>query len=84
MKPDLDLLSTLQPAEVSPFLFTRIQQRIQTLQNDKLSPVAAWSIAVLTALILLINISTIKITTTPSSDNQTSALLSSSNNLYNE
>ncbi|MGL5890541.1 MAG: hypothetical protein ACRC3B_11685 [Bacteroidia bacterium] len=84
MKPDIELLSTIGPAEVSPFLFTRIEQRIKQQLSDKLSPAAAWTIAVATAAIIMLNVTVLATTQKSVSSEQNNAMLSTPNNLYNE
>lgn len=84
MKPDLELLSTIRPAEVSPFLFTRIEQRLKQVSTDKLSPLAAWSIAAAVAAVLVVNVALISTAGNSVQHEPSNAMLSSLNNLYNE
>ena len=57
---DLELLTSIQAVEVSPFLFTRIQQRIQNATQPTISTTWTWAIAVLFLCLLTLNIGLIR------------------------
>lgn len=52
----LELLSTIERVDVPPFLFTRIQQRIENLSEMRVSKKLAWSLSAGFMLLLLVNI----------------------------
>lgn len=54
-----DFLSSLQAVEkveVSPFLFSRIEQKIQTLQENTVSKKMAWTMVTSVSLIVIFNL----------------------------
>jgi hypothetical protein len=53
---DLELLTSIQTVEVSPFLFTRIQQRIRHKTEQTFSTTWAWSLAFGLAVLLTLNV----------------------------
>lgn len=59
ISPD-DLLEKVQRVEAPPFMMTRIQARINTIQSEVVKPVFAWSLLGLVAIILLVNLLALK------------------------
>ena len=52
----LDRLSTIQKVDAPPFLFTRIQQRIQDVIFPRVSPKTAWALCVSFVFLLIMNV----------------------------
>ncbi|MCU0434514.1 MAG: hypothetical protein MUC87_13760 [Bacteroidia bacterium] len=81
MKTDLELLSTLQRAEVSPFLWTRIQARIQAGAVARVKPALAWAALGAAMVVLAVNIAFVAV---QPAQNESAGMPSTLNNLYNE
>lgn len=89
MKSELDLLKQVQKAEVSPFLYTRILQRVADLGNAPAPVKWRFAFAVITVTLLVLNISIIFFAKPKQRGNDiekviSSLNLSSSNELYHE
>ena len=92
----LDELKRIQQVDAPPFLFTRIQQQIQNLENTEAPVKWKWAFAASTIIILALNISILfkgannnELTSNTEKESGienvvSSMKLSSSNNLYNE
>ena len=52
---DLEQLGKIQPVEAPPFLFTRIQQKIELAESEKLPVKTAWALNLSFVLLLVIN-----------------------------
>ena len=52
----LEQLSGMKKAEVPPFLFTRITNRIESEKRERLTPRLAWSLALGLALVFAFNL----------------------------
>ncbi len=57
-KINLELLGEIEQVDAPPFLFTRIQQRIENLQLgvDVAKPVFVWSLMSVLIVVLVINV----------------------------
>lgn len=91
MKTDntMQMLEKVKRVDVSPFLFSRIEQRIHTLNKNRLSMKIVWLSAAALGLLVLLNIHLINnFSGQGKADNLTayaeSMHLSPSDNLYNE
>ena len=56
----IDLLEQIQRVEVSPFLFTRIEQRIQQSAKDRISPRFAAPVFISLLLLIILNVFVIR------------------------
>lgn len=58
---NIDDLNKIKEVEVPPFLFTRIQQKIESSKNEtgNLSKVVRWSVSLALAFIIFLNINLI-------------------------
>jgi hypothetical protein len=56
LKYDLDLLERIDPMEVSPSVWFRIQNRILALNADRFSVKMSWAMGVAAALFISLNI----------------------------
>ncbi len=84
---NLDNLGKIKRAEASPFLFTKIQQKIEQSERERMPKAIALTMSV--AFVLLLVINTLTIARYPSKNNTTKSLaqwmhLTSNNSLYNE
>ncbi len=82
---DLDNLGKIQRVETPPFLFTRIQQKIEQSKKERMRKSVALSVSFSVALLLAIN--TIVLINYNSKENTTDSLaqsihLTSNNSLY--
>lgn len=84
MKTDPELISTLQRAEISPFVWTRIQTRIATRVQMNVKPVLAWTMLGAAAVLLAINVTLVAFPSQKTYSETGSGLSSTSNYLYNE
>ena len=57
----LSPLESIQKVEAPPFLLTSIKQKIKAQQENKISPVFAWSLALSLALIIIMNVAVVAI-----------------------
>jgi len=87
----LDVLQQIKEVDAPPFLYTRIQQQIQNLQQLEAPVKWKWAFACSTLLILLINISILVRSSAPVVKQNTgvenivnSLGLSNTNDLYHE
>ncbi len=87
----LDVLQQIKEVDAPPFLYTRIQQQIQNLQQLEAPAKWKWAFACSTLLILLINISILVRSSAPVVKQNTgvenivnSLGLSNTNDLYHE
>lgn len=60
MKEPFDMLSQIQQVDVPPFLWTRIQQKIKSEQENKFSPAFAYLLGLSFLLLIGLNVSAIK------------------------
>lgn len=84
---DIDLLDTIQRVEASPYLLTRIQQRIESKQATRFSTTWSWAIGISFVVLLLLNIATIRNnhgSSTHENNLAQSMNLLPNHNLYNE
>ena len=87
----LDALQQIKEVDAPPFLYTRIQQQIQNLQQLEAPAKWKWAFACSTVLILLINISILVRSSEPATKKNTgvenivnSLGLSNTNDLYHD
>lgn len=52
----LDPLQSVEKVEVSPFLFSRIEQKIQTLRENTISKKMVWTMVTSVSLIVIFNL----------------------------
>ncbi len=52
----LDKFKNIQKSEISPFLFTRIEQGIRNLKDQKIPTKTAWATVASLSLLLLLNL----------------------------
>ncbi len=52
----LDPLQTVEKVEVSPFLFSRIERKIQVIRENTISKKMGWSLVTSVSLIVLFNV----------------------------
>lgn len=84
---DIDLLDTIQRVEASPYLLTRIQQRIESKQATRFSTTWSWAIGISFVVLLLLNIATLRNNHDASTNENNLAKsmnLLPNHNLYNE
>lgn len=84
---DIDLLDTIQRVEASPYLLTRIQQRIESKQASRFSTTWSWAIGISSVVLLLLNIATLRYNHSVSSNENNlahSMNLLPNHDLYNE
>ncbi len=55
MEPDFEILSAIKKVEVQPFLYTRIQQKIEERKRSTLKPIVGWAFATAIAVIFTID-----------------------------
>lgn len=55
--PQLDALNHIQKVEVSPFLWTRIHQKIKNAETPVYSKTVSWSLGLTFVLLLILNVS---------------------------
>ena len=75
MKIPLDILDKVQKAEVSPFLWTRIRQRIESVRQEKVTPAFAWSVSISFALVIALNVGVLLKKAHPSEDKEVAAAM---------
>ena len=64
----LEKFNNIQKSEVSPFLFTRIEQGIRNLKDQKIPKKTAWVAVASLSLLLLLNLAAINSTKSQQSD----------------
>ena len=82
---DLTYLEKIKRVDTPPFLFTRIQQKINYAQNTIVPKKIVWTISLAFIVILMLNVSIIVSQQTPSNTLESYAQsinLISNNNLY--
>lgn len=82
---NLEILDKIKPVEAPPFLFTRIQQRIKNANEHFVSNKIVWLSALSFSCLVIISVSVIFYTSSPSSTAQSLAQslhLNPTNNLY--
>ncbi|MCA6365105.1 MAG: hypothetical protein IM638_18890 [Bacteroidetes bacterium] len=84
MKTDLELLTTLQRAEISPYVWTRIQARIATRVQMNMKPALAWTMLGAAVVLLAVNVALVAFPAQKNYSESASGLSSTSNYLYNE
>ncbi len=87
MEDKLNILSNVKKAEAPPFLYTRITQRIQTLQQAPASVKFKFAFAAAAALVLILNVWVLAKNATHSQPPATTEMPSYSstiNNIYYE
>jgi hypothetical protein len=84
MNTDPELITTLQRAEVSPFVWARIQARIATRMQVNVKPVLAWTLLGAAAVLLAVNVAFVAFPTQKTYSETGNGLSSTSNYLYNE
>lgn len=52
----IDKFKNIQKSEISPFLFTRIEQGIRNLKDQKIPTKTAWAAVASLSLLLLLNL----------------------------
>jgi len=81
-------LERIQRVETPPFLFTRIEEKVNQLKATKLSPALAWGMSLACCALLVLNVYVISNvsegTSTVTSTIEEVYNLDSSNQLYNE
>lgn len=84
MKNPLDILDEVQRAEASPFLWTRIRQRIEKVREEQVTPAFAWSVSISFLLVVALNVAVILSNTQTSKDKEvaTAMHLLPNNSLY--
>lgn len=83
MKDQLEILKNVQKAEVSPFLITRIKQKIESLEQSIASPKVVWSLVSVLIIVLLLDIFVLKnYTKTEKTDITQTLSLTPNNQLY--
>ena len=75
----LEKFNNIQKSEVSPFLFTRIEQGIRNLKDQKIPAKTAWVAVASLSLLLLLNLAAINSTKSQQSDTFNSSF---TNSLY--
>ena len=75
----LDKFKNIHKAEVSPFLFTRIEQGIRDLKDQKIPTKTAWAAVASLSLLLLLNLAAINSGKSQQSDTYNSTY---TNSLY--
>lgn len=84
---NLDYLDKIKNVEAPPFLFTRIQAKIENLKNNRLGKKTAWALGLSFLILICLNIGLIIKTQENAKDSSQYALsinLKTNNNLYNE
>jgi hypothetical protein len=84
---NLDLLDSIQRVEASPFLLTRIQEQIQSMQASTFSHTWTWVIATTFVVVIVLNLTTVignKASLQNENNIATSMNLLPNHNLYNE
>lgn len=56
MEPDFEILKQIKQVEASPFLLTRIQQKIEDKIRNRVSPALAYSIIAMIVVVFTIDI----------------------------
>lgn len=81
---DLGILEKIQRVEAPPFLFTRIQQKIEQTKKEMMPKVVAFTISTAFVLILVINTIVLTNHSTPSTTKSLvqSMHLTTNNSLY--
>lgn len=59
MEDKINLLGSIRKVDAPPFLFTRIQQKIEGLSEERFSPSAIWGLAATFALIVTLNVAVV-------------------------
>lgn len=68
MDLNLDILSKIQKVEVPPFLYTRIQQKIENGNDLTFTKRLGWSLAVSFIIVLVMNVVVLSYKTSQSKD----------------
>jgi hypothetical protein len=84
MKTDEQLLTTLQRAEISPYVWTRIQARIAARVQMNVKPALAWTMVGAAVVLLAVNVVLVAFPSQKTYSETGSGLSSTSNYLYNE
>ena len=85
MENELNILKTIKKAEVSPFLYTRIVNAIETRVKETVPVKWVWASALSLVIILIINISVIQKSKNSGTTNLTETFsLNTTNMLYND
>lgn len=85
MNNKLDILNKVTKAEAPPFLYTRITQRLQTLQQAPASAKFKFAFAATAALVLILNVVVLtKKPHTPPAQQEKPSYSSTINNIYYE
>lgn len=62
---DLDKLNRIQPVDAPPYLFTRIREKIRTVQSETVSKQLVWSLSFSFMLLIGLNVRAIISSTQP-------------------
>ncbi len=90
MENNLDILNKISRVEAPPFLFTRISQRVNSLQSNAVSTTFKFAFAMAATIILCLNIIVFfkvnnqPVVTQPVNTTGSSYSSSLQNNIYNE
>ncbi|OAQ38253.1 hypothetical protein A5893_15785 [Pedobacter psychrophilus] len=84
----LNLLSKIEQVDAPPFMFTRIQQKINEAKTQEIPAYFKWSFGFVAIMIITLNITAIKVQKTDSKSGldkvATEMQLKNNNNFYNE